>query len=111
MKADMPEINDDRIEFVKGLFQDTLYNFIERNKTKLAGRLVINLDADLFSATIFALATLNPYLKKGDIIMFDEFNVPNHEYLAYKIFTESFPIKLKLAAARLNFYHTAFVVE
>ncbi len=54
---------------------------------------IIHLDADLFSSTIFVLSQLYPYLKKGDIIFFDEFNVANHEFLAFKIFTESFYVK------------------
>ena len=52
-----------------------------------------------------------PYLKKGDIIFFDEFNVANHEFLAFKIFTESFYVKLRPIGAVNNFYQTAFVVE
>ena len=56
---------------------------------------IIHLDADLFSSTIFVLSQLYPYLKKGDIIFFDEFNVANHEFLAFKIFTESFYVKLR----------------
>ena len=108
MKADMPDIKDERLLFVKGLFQDTLYKFMEQNKSRLQQKLIINLDADLFSATIFVLSTLAPFLKKDDIIMFDEFNVPNHEYYAFKIFTESFPIKLEMCVSRLNLYHMSF---
>jgi ASC-1-like (ASCH) protein len=69
------------------------------------------MDADLYSATIFTLSQLYPYIKKGDIILFDEFNVPLHEFKAYKEFIEAFYIKLKPVAAVNNFYQTAFVVE
>ncbi len=72
---------------------------------------IIHLDADLFSSTIFVLSQLYPYLKKGDIIFFDEFNVANHEFLAFKIFTESFYVKMRPVGAVNNFYQTAFVVE
>jgi hypothetical protein len=54
---------------------------------------------------------LAPYLKKGDIIFFDEFCVPTHEFLAVKNFTESYYINLKPIAAANNFLFTAFVVE
>ena len=69
------------------------------------------MDADLFSATLFALSQLYPYLQKGDIIMFDEFNVYGHEFKAFRLFTECFYVKLKLISARNNFYHAAFEVE
>ncbi|HMH32016.1 MAG TPA: TylF/MycF/NovP-related O-methyltransferase [Puia sp.] len=103
---------DPRAAFVKGIFQETLTGFIAeqdaalRNKPKL-----IHLDADLFSSTLFALSQLYPFLNKGDIILFDEFNVANHEFFAYKIFTEAFYVKLKLIGAQNNFYQTAFIVE
>jgi hypothetical protein len=69
------------------------------------------MDADLYSSTLFTLTTLAPYLKKGDIIFFDEFCVPTHEFLAVKNFTESYYINLKPIAASNNFLFTAFVVE
>ena len=69
------------------------------------------MDADIFSATLFALSQLYPYLQKGDIIMFDEFNVYGHEFKAFRLFTECFYVKLKLISAQNNFYHAAFEVE
>ena len=112
MSGNIPDFNDPRTSFVKGIFQDTLHDFIENNKHDIVSRKkVIHLDADLFSATIFTLSQLYPYLNKGDIILFDEFNVANHEYFAYKIFTEAFYVKLKPIAAINNFYQVAFIVE
>ena len=105
-------LNDPRTSFVKGIFQDTLNGFIDVNRDLLKQRpKVIHLDADLFSSTIFALSQLYTFLQKGDIIFFDEFNVANHEFFAYKIFTESFYVKLKPIGAQNNFYQTAFIVE
>ncbi|HEX4851231.1 MAG TPA: class I SAM-dependent methyltransferase, partial [Puia sp.] len=102
---------DERTEFVKGIFQDTLDGFISKHREILSKPKLIHLDADLFSSTIFVLSQLYPFLQKGDIILFDEFNVANHEFFAYKIFTESFYVKLKLIAAQNNYYQTAFTVE
>ncbi|MDR2886523.1 MAG: hypothetical protein LBV26_00725 [Bacteroidales bacterium] len=51
-----------------------------------------------------------PHLNAGDILFFDEFNVPNHEFLAFKIFTESYYVKTKLIGAVNNYYQTAFVI-
>jgi hypothetical protein len=110
MSASIPDLNDQRCSFFKGLFQDTLYDFIANNKLS-DKRKIIHLDADLFSSTLFVLTTLAPLLKKGDILFFDEFNVPNHEWMAFQIFTESFYIKTKLLGAVNNYYQVAFRVE
>ena len=112
MAFDQVEAEDGRGEFIRGIFQESLHPFIESNKDLLLNKpKVIHLDADLFSSTIFVLSQLFPYLRKGDIIFFDEFNVANHEFLAYKIFTESFYVKLRPIGAVNNFYQTAFIVE
>lgn len=111
MHSPIPEVNDGRASFYKGIFQDTLNGFIEENSTALRStRKLIHMDADLFSATLFALSQLYPVLQKGDIIMFDEFNVYDHEFMAYRLFTECFYINLKPISAQNNFYHTAFEV-
>jgi O-methyltransferase len=112
MSASLPDINDSRAGFYKGIFQDTVHGFIEQNKNSLTNKQkVIHMDADLFSSTIFVLSQLHPYLQKDDIIFFDEFNVANHEYQAFRIFTDAFYVKLRPIAAVNNFYQVAFVVE
>jgi hypothetical protein len=74
-------------------------------------RNVLMMDADLWSATLYVLATISPYLKKDDIIFFDEFVVPTHEFKAYLDFVQSHYINLKLIAAANNYYFAAFKVE
>lgn len=113
MSYNVPVLDDERGMFVKGLFQDTLNDFINQNREKLESnsRKLIHMDADLYSATIFTLSQLYPYLKKGDIIFFDEFNVPMHEFKAFYEFTKNFYIKLEPIGSVNNFYQTAFVVE
>jgi O-methyltransferase len=113
MAHDMKEIADKRHTFFKGIFQDTVVNAINDNRSLLEQqrRKIIHLDADLFSSTLFVLSQLYPYLKPGDVLIFDEFNVPNHEFYAMKIFQECFYVKLKPVSALNNFYQTIFVVE
>lgn len=112
MMSAIPEVNDSRASFYKGLFQDTLTEFISKNNSEIsdADVRVIHCDADLYTATIFVLSQMYPFLKKGDIILFDEFNVPMHEYKAFKEFTENFYIALSPIAQVNSFYQTAFVV-
>jgi len=105
-------LEDERAGLVKGIFQQTLAAFIQDHRSDLSNRQkVIHMDADLFSSSLFVLSQLYPFLKKGDIIFFDEFNVANHEFFAYKIFTESFYVNLKPIGAQNNFYQSAFIVE
>jgi O-methyltransferase len=113
MGFDVPLLEDSRARFIKGLFQDTLYLFLEDYRQR-AGRSeairVIHLDADLYSSTLFALTMLAPYLKNGDILFFDEFNVPNHEFAAWNDFVRSYYIKYEVLGAVNNFYQTSFKI-
>lgn len=112
MRFSMPELKDQRGSFIKGLFQDSLPGFIAANRSLLtaADRRIILLDADLYSATIFTLSQLFPHLRKGDIILFDEFSVALHEFKAYLEFTGNFYVQLKPVAAVNNFYQVAFEI-
>lgn len=103
-----PEIADDRVRFFQGLFQKTLPAFLDGQP--LRGRKVIHLDADLYSATLYVLAVLDPYLHTGDLILFDEFNVPTHEFAAFRDYTRSFYREMTPIAAVNNYYQTAFRV-
>ena len=113
MNYDESQMEDNRVKLVKGLFQDTLFPFIQENKDSLNStvRKIIHLDADLYSSTIFVLTQLYPYLKSGDIILFDEFNVPLHEFKAFKEFTDVFYIELEPLGAVNNYMQTAFTVK
>jgi len=110
MMANIPIIEDTRVNFIQGLFQETLPGFLIKNPIKNGKRKIIHLDADLFSSTLFALTSLAPYLKKGDVLMFDEFNVPNHEFYAFKCFCESYYVKTKLIGAVNNYYQVALLI-
>jgi O-methyltransferase len=93
----VPDLKDLRCSFEVGLFQDALPPFVAR--TDLSGRVVINLDADMFTSTLFVLTTLAPYLKSGDLIFFDEFSCPLDEFRAFEEFVRSFRVKYEVVAA------------
>jgi O-methyltransferase len=93
----IPDIRDPRCSFEVGLFQDTLPAFLAHSD--LSGRLVANLDADMFTSTLFVLTTLAPYLKSGDLVFFDEFSCPLDEFRAFEEFVRSFRVKYELVAA------------
>jgi hypothetical protein len=106
--SELPAIKDSRGRFYKGLFQQTVPGFVKGLNNSRKN--VLMMDADLWSATLYALTSLAPYLKKGDIIFFDEFVVPTHEFKAFLDFTESYYINLELVAAANNYYFAAFKV-
>ncbi len=103
-----PEVNDNRAAFFTGLFQQTLPPFLKHLDN--TAKNIIMLDADLYSATLYTLTNLAPFLKKGDIVFFDEFAVPTHEFKAYLDFTQSYYVNLQLIGAANNYYFTAFKV-
>jgi O-methyltransferase len=106
---EMIKTDDKRAHFYQGLFQQTLPGFLRTFGNDKKN--VIHIDADLYSSTLFTLTSFAPYLKKGDIIFFDEFCVPTHEFLAFKNFTESYYINMVPIGASNNYLFTAFEVQ
>jgi len=103
------DIHDARASFYKGLFQDTLVPFLDTYKN--GKRKLIHMDADIFSATIFTFSQLYRFLNDGDIILFDEFAVPTHEFMAFKIFTESFYVNYEVIGAANNYLFVAVKIK
>ena len=103
------QITDTRVGLYKGLFQESLPPFLEEYKS--VNRRLVHLDADLFSSTLFTLTQLFRFLKPGDIILFDEFAVPQHEFLAFKLFTESFYVQYEVIGAANNYLFVAIKIK
>ncbi len=103
-----PEISDPRVTFFQGLFQQTVPGFLPSLDNHR--RNVFMMDADLYSATLYALTSIAPVLKKNDVLFFDEFAVPTHEFRAFSEFVQSYYLNLELIGAANNFYFTAFKV-
>ena len=103
------QINDSRASLYKGLFQETLNPFLEKYDN--SNRKLIHIDSDLFSAALFVMTQMYRFLKPGDILLFDEFAVPQHEFLAFKIFTESFYIDYDVIGAANNYLFVAIKIK
>ena len=78
----LPVINDDRCSFEVGLFQRTLRPFLKMLDRTQYDRVVIHLDADLYSATLFALCECDEILRSNDFLIFDEFSNIFNEFRA-----------------------------
>ena len=88
MNGKPPEINDERISYVIGLFQETLPDFLKNFES--TRRLVIHNDADLYSSTLYTLCQCDNIIKPGTIVIFDEFTSVLHEFRAWEDYCASF---------------------
>ncbi len=92
--GEIPIINDTRVKFIKGIFQETLRPFLETFERK--NRLVIHIDSDLYSSAFFVLMNLHPLFKNGDIVIFDDFIDPIGEFLLFEEYCSSFFVTPKV---------------
>lgn len=93
----LPDIQDPRCRFVKGLFQDSLPGFLKNPDSFAggAGRRIVHVDADLFSSALFILIQMGPFLRPQDILIFDEFHVWMDEFRAFQFFLKVFPCEYR----------------
>ena len=108
LKGIAPTIADARVTLVKGWFQQTLRKFLA--DTKLSHPLVVHIDSDLHTSTHYVLSTLDPLLEAGDIIMFDEYASPAHEYFAWEQHKRAFMRDAKCIAMADRWEQAAFVI-
>lgn len=104
VKGKLPEFDDPRVVLHHGRFDTTLTSFILPKHQ----RLVINLDADLYSSTKFVLDTLQDAIKPGTIIIFDEFCDRLHELQAFSEFIEATRMTFCFLSATKNLERVAF---
>lgn len=91
-KGQIPHIDDPRVKFFKGWFEDVLptYQLPEHDV------LVMVLDADLYSSTLCVLNHLRSYIKPGTFIYFDELSRIDHEPRAFAEFMEESGLEFRL---------------
>ncbi|NCD34906.1 MAG: hypothetical protein EOL87_16000 [Spartobacteria bacterium] len=104
-----PEINDKRCSFIAGLFQNTLQDFLKDYARP--NQLVVHIDCDLFSASLYVLICLGHLLREGDIIVFDEFDHWMDEFHAYQIWMRVFNKKVEAVHRSKDWAQVAFVVQ
>ncbi|MCX6600392.1 MAG: macrocin O-methyltransferase [bacterium] len=99
----LPVIGDRRVRFVKGLFQVSLGEFLSSFTPR--NKLVIHCDADLYSSTLYVLASLDRLITTGTIIVFDEFDAVLHEFKAFHDYLCAFNRKVVPLAFAGSFYN------
>lgn len=95
--GEIPMLQDRRVNFIKGLFQDTLPDFLKNYHRK--NTIVLHVDADLYSSTLFVLFYMHQFLRKGDVLMFDDFLDPLGEFKAFNDYCIALRIKPNIISA------------
>lgn len=103
----LPDISDPRATFIKGLFNETLADFLRTYEPR--NRLVIHMDADLFASTMYVLMQMDPFVKRGTLILFDDFN-PRDDFAAFHNYTVACQRDWDLVAAREGLGKLAVVI-
>jgi hypothetical protein len=101
-QGETPKIEDKRIQFFKGIFQDTLDKFLKNYDP--VNQLVIHNDSDLYSSTLYVLTRLHDIMKKDTIIIFDEFSNVMDEFRALEDYCSAYNRKYRVIAATENYY-------
>jgi O-methyltransferase len=105
----MPKFDDPRVQLFKGWFNETLPVYLREFKPHPT--LIVHLDADLYSSTIFVLRELKPHLRPGTILIFDEFFDREHELKAFTEFLKEFPLVIECVAATRALSQVAFRIK
>ncbi len=99
-----PEIDDPRVSFHVGWFEDTLpgYELPEHDL------LVVNLDADLYSSTIVVLRQLRDSMRPGTLLFLDDLSRPDDEAKAFGEFLAESGLRFRAVAATRQLSHACF---
>lgn len=96
----LPTIDDRRVSFVKGMFQETLVTFLDSFAS--SGDLVIHIDSDIYASALYVLTVLHPVLRPGTIIIFDEFSSVMQEFRALEDYCAAYLRAYEVLAAVLS---------
>jgi len=98
--GEIPQIDDKRVSFVRGFFQDTLPKFLK--EFNAPNQLVINNDSDPYSSSLYVLTYANNIILPGTIIIFDEFYSVMNEFRALQDYCSSYMRSYEVIAATRN---------
>lgn len=92
----LPEIADSRVSFVAGWFQKSLRRFLASYQPQ--DRLVIHIDCDLYSSTLYCLTALDPVISTGTLVVLDDFFDALHVYRALTDYCSAYMREYKILA-------------
>ncbi|KAB2910071.1 MAG: class I SAM-dependent methyltransferase [Kofleriaceae bacterium] len=101
-----PDVGGDaRVSFHVGLFNRTLPGHLRTPRP--SRRLVIHVDPDLYSSTLYVLTMLAPLMRAGDILLMADFcsmRHPTHVFRAFHDFVSAYGLEYDVLASS-NFGH------
>lgn len=100
----IPKIDDPRVKFFKGWFNEVLPTY----SVPPHQLLVIILDADLYSSTKCVLDHFRPHIKPGTLIYFDELNEIDHEPRAFDEFVQESGLNFRPVCIDRGFQYAFF---
>lgn len=95
LQGEIPHVDDERVQFFKGWFEQTLPTY----QAPPHEVLVMNFDADLYTSTIFVLNSLETQIIPGTYVYFDEFNHQFDELRAFDEFIRRTGMSFKVVGA------------
>ncbi len=95
-----PPITDERVSFEVGWFNESLEHFTMPDHDQL----FVNIDCTLYSSTAVVLEWLEPHLRAGDLIYFDELPEYDHELRAFFEHVERIDLKLVPVSQTRGYY-------
>ena len=99
-----PELGDPRVQFFKGLFEETLPHYAFPDYEVL----VVNIDCDLYASAAFVLKSLPDRIRPGVYLYFDEFCDWANEARALDEFIACTGRRFRLLGATATFRHVLF---
>ena len=106
-EGNVPVIEDSRVRFYKGWFEDTLPSY----QLPPHDVMFVNCDADLYSSTKSVLSYVGPHIKPGDFLYFDEFHHWADERRAFEEFLAYSGFRFSLVGCSASNAQVLFVRE
>jgi hypothetical protein len=110
-----PNIENDKLKLVEGLFEDTIDNFMKEHTQNIS---FIHIDCDLYSSTKTIFDKMKNRFVSGTVILFDELiNYPiylEHEIKAFAEFLEDTNFEIECLGNSFNDYNkerAAFILK
>ena len=102
VKGSVPDIDDPRVSFVRGWFQETVDDFLDSFDGR--SQLVLHVDSDLYSSALFVLTRLNSLLVPGTIVIFDEFSSVLNEFAALDHYCSAYMRQYDVLASAWHYF-------
>ncbi|HME35177.1 MAG TPA: class I SAM-dependent methyltransferase [Candidatus Sulfotelmatobacter sp.] len=104
----LPELADPRVSFVAGWFQQSLRGFMASYRPQK--QLVLHVDCDLYSSTLYCLTILDPVIPPGTVLVLDDFFDALHVYRALADYCSAYVRQYKIVARTHELGQAAIVM-